>query len=92
MDLDMLAKRFDRIEEKLDGMQAAFISLARTEEKVAHVIDQNVSLSKKNDKLTERVTNLEKDNVSQSKSIGFFERMSWLIAGTIATIAAWFMR
>ena len=88
-DMAQLLKRLDRFEQKLDGVQTAIVQMARTEERVSVVLEQNTVLFQKLEKMNIRVSEIEKENASQGKSISAFERISWIIISAVISGIAW---
>lgn len=83
--INQMLKRMDNLDNEMREMRKAITQLARTEERVAVVIEQNTILFKRMDELRTKVNELEKTNISQDKSIGFFEKTGWLIAGAVSS-------
>ena len=81
-------KRLDRIEDKLDKLSEAVISLARAEEKISVLMTtsqvQNDSLLR----LNNRVDRLEKDVDGNKLTINIINKVFWLIMAAAATIVA----
>jgi tetrahydromethanopterin S-methyltransferase subunit G len=81
-------KRLDRIEDKLDKLSEAVISLARAEEKISVLMTtsqvQNDSLVR----LNNRVDRLEKDVDGNKLTINIINKVFWLIMAAAATIVA----
>lgn len=74
--------RLQRIENKLDDLQSAVVTLARIEERTTTIFQNHARLS-------ERVTVVEQDNLDLSKKINgrFSERIFWLLA--VALVGAY---
>lgn len=90
-EMGALEKRLDRFEFQLDEIRTALVQMAKTEERVAIILDQNNELFKKYADMQNRVSHLERENATQGQSLSFFERAGWIIAGAFASIATWFI-
>lgn len=98
-----IINRLDNMERKLDEMGKALIQMARTEERVSIIIEQNSVLfkqmgdaTKERSALKDRIHKLETENATQGQSIGFFERAGWAVAAVIGSIlsaiAGWMLK
>ncbi len=81
-----ITKRFDGLESEMREMRNALAQLARTEERVAIIIEQNGVLFKRMDEMRDEISTLKNTNSTQNQSIHFFEKAGWMIAGVIGTI------
>ena len=90
--IKQLNHRFDRVEKHIDEVRVAIVQMAKTEERVSMVLEQNTVLFQKVDKLTSKVQELEKENATQGQSINVFERAWWIIATALAGLAAWYFK
>ena len=79
------AHRLDRIEEKIDKLSDAIISLARAEEKI-HNLQEHVSntLSQLGD-LDERVRYIESKSLDNEKKLNALSKFFWVIVTAVAT-------
>lgn len=87
--LKKMDDRFDKVDNTLNTVQAAIVQMARTEERVEILLKQNSVLFSELKEIKQRVTDLEKENAGQTKSICFFERTGWLLATTMAGVLSW---
>jgi len=87
--IKQLNTRFDRVEKHIDEVRVAIVQMAKTEERVSMVLEQNTVLFQKLDKLTVKVQELEKENATQGQSLNVFERVWWIIATALAGLATW---
>lgn len=94
MDSDMaqVLQRLDRFEQQLGEVRTAIVQMARTEERVSVVLEQNTVLFRKVDSLTNDIRKLEKENATQSQSIGTFERFVWIVITAAAGAVAWLFK
>jgi len=77
--MDDQIKRLDRIEEKLDKVGEAIISLARMEERMITLFKRMDMYDQQQAALEVRVTNVEMKNASAA----WIERVIWLVIGAI---------
>lgn len=77
--MDDHIKRLDRIEEKLDKVGEAIISLARMEERMITLFKRMDMYDQQQAALETRVTNVEMKNASSA----WIERVIWLAVGAI---------
>jgi vacuolar-type H+-ATPase subunit D/Vma8 len=77
--------RLDRIEEKLDKLSDAVVSLARMEERL-------ITIFNRIEKVEDRVDDIEVVSSTSKYTLRFIERIFWIVASSgIATIF-WYMR
>ena len=77
--MDDQIKRLDRIEEKLDKVGEAIISLARMEERMITLFKRMDMYDQQQAALESRVTNVEMKNASAA----WIERVIWLVIGAM---------
>ena len=84
--------RLDRIEEKIDKMSEAIISLARAEEKIHSLEEKTVTvwqsiddLHGKFDELEERIREAEVIVESSRQTISSIVKLGWIIVGAMIT-------
>jgi hypothetical protein len=73
------ATRFDRIEEKLDKLSEAMISLARAEEKLINIERTGHNHSIQMGLLETRIDKLERCAVEQQQTISNFAKLFWIV-------------
>jgi hypothetical protein len=85
-----------RIEKKVDRIAESMVQMVRTEERVSVILEQNAILFKKTAELQGRyddmVSTIHKMEIAQTKnaqSVGFFERVWWIICAGAASVATW---
>ena len=92
--------RLDRIEEKIDKLADAVVSIARAEEKIHSLEDKVVTvwssvddLHTKFDEIEERIRLLECQIEASKQTISNIVQFGWLVVGAIVTsaVAALFM-
>ena len=79
------SKRLDRIEEKIDKMSEAIISLARAEEKIMSMekfLHQQAELLVD---LTKRIDRVESKVQTNATTVGVINKMFWIVIAGAAT-------
>lgn len=82
----MSEDRLTRIENKLDDLQMAVVSLARVEERLVTVFNRQTSIEK-------QVANLSEDIIKLSDRMGniYLERMFWVVfAAAVTFLSSYF--
>ena len=80
--MDDQSTRIIRIEEKLDKVSEAIISLARMEEKMITLFNRMDTYDKKQGSIEERVIDIE---VKHASGV-WVEKFSWLVIGGLITL------
>ena len=78
-------KRLERIEQKLDEMSKAIVSLARMEERMVTLFKRMDSYDEAQDKLTDRVSKIEKVSGADGVTLRFLERIFWIVVTAAVT-------
>lgn len=80
--------RLERIEKKLDEMSKAIISLARMEERMVTLFKRMDAYDDQQDKLSERLSKVEKVSGADGVTLRFLERIFWIVvtAGVTAYV------
>lgn len=91
-DMTQILKRLDRFEDQLSEVRAAIVQMAKTEERVSLLLQNNTAILENQNAIYNRLSALEIENATQKQSIGTFERLSWIAIGAAASVAAWFAR
>jgi hypothetical protein len=73
--------RLSRIESKLDKLADAVVSLARMEERMLTIFKRIENYEERQQKIEERVTEIEKEDASKNSIFSVINRSIWLIAG-----------
>ena len=76
-------KRLEKIEDKIDKLSDAVISIARIEERVNTVLKQNERFFTRMDKLEDRVETVEQKALVNTKGVGSIERFFWIIVSAV---------
>ena len=81
--------RLDRIEEKIDKLSEAMISLARAEEKLIQIEKNNHSAYERMNKFSEKLDRLEECVTKNSQTVQLINKLFWgtfvAVIGTIAS-------
>ena len=81
--------RLDRIEEKLDRLADAMISLARAEEKIEAMSDEHQKQYDRINKLSVKIDEIEKIVLDNQRTVQFMHKLFWVVvvaaAGAIVT-------
>lgn len=73
--------RLSRIEAKLDKLADAVVSLARMEERMLTIFKRIEHYEDRQQKIEERVTEIEKEDAGKDSVFSVINRSIWLIAG-----------
>lgn len=76
-------QRLERIEEKLDKMSEAIVSLARMEERMITLFKRMDSYDDKQKTLETRLSDIEVKHAS----IAWIERLVWIVIGAVVSAA-----
>jgi hypothetical protein len=80
-------KRFDRIEEKLDKLAEAIVSLARMEERMVTLFRRMDVYDGHQENMENRIFSVEKRVGTNGQTLRFAERLFWiLVSGAVATV------
>ena len=86
---DTTDTRLTRIEEKLDKLADAMISIARAEEKIEAMSDEHQKQYERINKLSQKIDDIEKVVLDNQRSVQFMHKLFWVVvvaaAGAIAT-------
>jgi len=78
-------KRLERIEQKLDDMSKAIVSLARMEERMVTLFKRMDSYDDTQSKLSDRVSKIEKVSGADGVTLRFLERIFWIVVTAVVT-------
>jgi|LakMenEpi03Aug12_release.lakeMendotaPanAssembly.Ray.scaffolds.fasta_scaffold917525_2 hypothetical protein len=73
--------RLSRIEAKLDKLADAVVSLARMEERMLTIFKRIEHYEERQQKIEERVSEIEKDDAGKDSVFSVVNRSIWLVAG-----------
>ena len=86
---DTTNTRLTRIEEKLDKLADAMVSIARAEEKIEAMSDEHQKQYERINKLSQKIDDIEKIVLDNQRSVQFMHKLFWVVvvaaAGAIAT-------
>lgn len=72
---DNISARFDKLEEKIDKLSDAMVSMARSEEKILAIQEQVGNQTARLNRLSEKLDNVEKVSLSNA----FTSKIVWVI-------------
>lgn len=75
--------RLGRIEEKLDKLADAVVSLARMEERMLTLFKRIEQYEVRQSKLEERVSDIELQDAGKNSVIRIIEKATWLVLGIV---------
>ena len=79
------AARLDRIEEKIDKMSEAIISLARAEEKIITLTSFSKQQSEQIQNVINKVDALEKRVEANASTVNIINKIFWIVMAAAAT-------
>ena len=89
---DLQDQRLEKIEQKIDRLADAVVSIARIEERVATVLKQNDRFFIRMDKMEERVDAVENNSNLNTRSFSFVERFLWICVSSGVGLLVYFLR
>ena len=82
-------QRLDRIEEKIDKLVDAMISLARAEERISAVAGQQAHQTDRLNRLSEKIDDIAAQAADNSRTVQLINKLFWIvIAASAAAIAS----
>jgi vacuolar-type H+-ATPase subunit E/Vma4 len=79
--------RLDRIEQKIDKLSEAIISIARAEEKLVALENDKKFLMKRLVEIDQRVVNVEKKTDDNTSAISIIQKITWIAVSTAVASA-----
>lgn len=79
-------KRLDRIEEKIDKLSDAMISLARAEEKLIQIEKNNHANFDRLNRFSAKLDDIEKKVDDNAHTVQIINRLFWIVAVAIASV------
>tara|TARA_Y100001934_G_C12201641_1_gene701502 strand:- start:87 stop:395 length:309 start_codon:yes stop_codon:yes gene_type:complete len=80
--------RLDRIEEKLDNLTEAMVSLARAEEKIIGIKEDQTNMYDRMNRFSEKLDNIERQVQDNAQTVKVINKLFWVaviaVAGSIA--------
>ena len=89
---DSQEQRLEKIEEKLDRLADAVVSIARIEERVATVLRHNDRFFIRMDKIEQRLEDVESQSDVNSNTGRFIERFMWIVGAAGIGLLVYFLR
>ena len=88
MVVDKVEDRLTRIEQKIDKLADAMISLARAEEKIVALQDDHDNMRERMNRLSQKLDDIQRCVDANTRTITIINRICWIIiaAGTAALI------
>lgn len=88
---DTTDQRLERIEVKLDQLTDAMISLARAEEKIASLAEQQTNQTERLNRLSLKIDDIEKKVDENAHTVGIINKLVFaaLVAAVGAIVAQW---
>ena len=80
------ASRLDRIEVKIDKLSDAMISLARAEEKLIAIEQNNHSNFERLNRFSAKLDDIEKKVDDNARTVQIINRLFWIVAVAIASV------
>jgi phage shock protein A len=80
---DTQVKRLDRIEEKIDKLADAMVSLARTEEKILSMEQQNHNNFERMNRFSQKLDDIEKRVTENAHTVNIINRVAWVATATV---------
>lgn len=78
--------RLARIEQKLDKLSDAVVSLARMEERMLTLFKRMDKYEQAQDNLSERVAEVEKISIGRGAIFRLVDKATWIIVGVIVAL------
>lgn len=85
-------QRLNRIENKLDKLAEAVVSLARMEERMITLFNRMGKYEERQDSLEARVDDVETDIVKNGTTLRFAERVFWVVITAAISTGFWYLR
>lgn len=78
--------RLVRIEQKLDKLSEAVVSLARMEERMITLFKRMDTYESRQEAIEERVTEVEKTSVSRGAVYRLIDKATWIVVGVVVAL------
>lgn len=85
-------ERLARIEDKLDKLSEAVVSLARMEERMITLFSRMDNYEGRQTKLEGRVDRVEDELTSKGVSLALWEKLFWIVATAAISTGFWYLR
>lgn len=77
------AQRLDRIEEKIDKLADAMVSLARTEEKILSMEQQNQNNFERMNRFSEKLDCIERKVNENAHTVEIINKVAWVVGAAV---------
>ena len=84
--------RLHRIENKLDKLAEAVVSLARMEERMVTLFNRMERYEGRQEGLEARIDEVETANIKNGATLRFAERVFWIVATAAVSTGFWYLR
>jgi hypothetical protein len=84
--------RLHRIENKLDKLAEAVVSLARMEERMVTLFNRMERYEGRQEGLEARIDEVETTNIKNGTTLRFAERVFWIVATAAVSTGFWYLR
>jgi hypothetical protein len=84
--------RLHRIENKLDKLAEAVVSLARMEERMVTLFNRMERYEGRQEGLEARIDEVETANIKNGATLRFAERVFWIVATAAISTGFWYIR
>jgi len=84
--------RLTRIEQKLDKLSDAVVSLARMEERMVTLFNRMDNYDTNQQKVVDRLTDVEKRLATKTNTVRIGEKIVWVVIGGVVSLAVWSLR
>jgi len=84
--------RLHRIENKLDKLAEAVVSLARMEERMVTLFNRMERYEGRQEGLEARIDEVENTNIKNGATLRFAERVFWIVATAAVSTGFWYLR
>lgn len=88
--MDDSINRLNRIEEKLDKVGEAIISLARMEERMVNLFNRMDTYDKRQTLIEERVTKVEVAHATSDEKVNWVDKFLWIFIAAIVSGSIYF--
>ena len=88
----MTEDRLQRMEDKVDGMSQALITMARMEERLITVLEGRDAFDETAKKIDDRRNEAEKQAIARGQKIAFAERLFWMVLSGAVGLAFIYLR
>lgn len=78
--------RLDRIENKIDRLSDAVVSIVRVEERMVTLFKKMEAMDERQDVLDSRLAEVEKTSLARGVVFRLVDKAAWLVAGGLAVL------